>query len=468
MTYEAFHKIRDDQEQKKRSIKPTAKLSSARVPMPKVSAQHAELLNPEIVLDPDELKTFLEVLPPPIPAAKKEMEIPPIPAEAKKTITEKPAAKDQILEQYRRYVRQRQEAHQQLDKRFNCPLLPERSSFRGEGFVAVDDQRVMQLEYSGFTMEKKPDAGHQFNQDCALSDPRSRIVAVFDGAGGAKNSERASRLTAEVFHNQFKDEKFQYFESAEEFDAFRADYEKRVRAALLEANRQILSKAKESATTIAFSQVVGASDGKIKLAVATVGDSPIYVMSGRTGKITKINEDHNLLTQLKNIPQEFHNKIAMDLAARNSSVAAVRQKVGDAGFVDLMDKLIGAESAAQVYGSGLEKKYPELTRDEVMTVFLALNNRITRAVGDPKLTKEQVDINWVELADGDSILAASDAVFDNATVAQLERILKGDINNLDKLNAQLLKAFVNKGLYEKGLVKPDDLTECALKVSLAK
>ncbi len=453
---------------KKKKTKSLAQISQPKISKPKMPKQAEEAFTEEMEIQPEDIETILEVVePPPLPKeAGKKIEPPPITKEMQEQMIQ-----DKVRRDYQKHVESRRNAHEEFNRDFNCEkFVPERKVVAEQSFVAADDQNVFQLDYLAYTQEKIPDEKHPLNQDCALVDSESRMIAVFDGAGGAENGEKASRHAAKTFYEGFKEEKFQHFDSEQDFEQYKREYEKKLKSQAKKASKLVYIKAPRSGTTMAFAQVVGTKEGKMQVAVASIGDSPIYLMD-KDKKIKQMNEDHNLISELAVMPKEKRDKIlpraAMDMAVKNKEIKIIRNKAGEKEFVQIMESLLDVHSPTEAIKLGLEKKYEGLTRDNILGVYVAMSNRITRSLGQQNLDPNQVDIKWMEMDPGDTLLVFSDSVSDNRTEKQLEKELNGNVKNLGKVTQNLQRDFNNKNLVDKRLVKPDDIAECALTVSLA-
>jgi serine/threonine protein phosphatase PrpC len=136
---------------------------------------------------------------------------------------------------------------------------------------------------------EQSDVGRQrsSNQDCCgmavAPGDGARLWIVADGMGGHAGGEVASRLAVEA--------------AKESFAAGGGSLEERMRAAILAANRAVLSASRQDrrltgmgTTAVALGEAAGS------ICIANVGDSRAYRL--RRGRIEQLSRDHSVVAEL--------------------------------------------------------------------------------------------------------------------------------------------------------------------------
>ncbi len=130
-----------------------------------------------------------------------------------------------------------------------------------------------------------PGLVRQNNEDNWSIDPALRVAIVADGMGGASCGEVASAITVETV--------LEYLRCAPVVDAEHA-----VEAAIKEANRRVLDRARadDSCNGMGSTVVVALWDMP-RLHIANVGDSRAYLW--RDGVLTQLSYDQTLVNELR-------------------------------------------------------------------------------------------------------------------------------------------------------------------------
>jgi protein phosphatase len=122
------------------------------------------------------------------------------------------------------------------------------------------------------------------------------LALVADGMGGAAAGEEASRLAAEAIQADFLGEQRGSQELAVHSEG---ELSKRMIDAILDANRAVVERAqndptrKGMGTTSTLAMIRGN-----RLLIAHVGDSRVYYINGREGKIEQVTDDHSFVQAL--------------------------------------------------------------------------------------------------------------------------------------------------------------------------
>lgn len=122
------------------------------------------------------------------------------------------------------------------------------------------------------------------------------LALVADGMGGAAAGEEASRLAAEAIQADFLGEP----RGSEELAiSSEGELSRRMIDAILDANRAVVERAqndptrKGMGTTSTLAMIRGN-----RLLIAHVGDSRVYYINGREGKIEQLTDDHSFVQAL--------------------------------------------------------------------------------------------------------------------------------------------------------------------------
>ncbi len=148
-------------------------------------------------------------------------------------------------------------------------------------------QERLAFKADGKTRTKK-DRAPEKNEDSTLVDTENNTYAIFDGMGGYKAGEEASRLSSETIQKEMAN-----VPKEADFETFKEAFKQ----AFIKADRLLKEKypdEKERAKTTASAIVIWKGpDGKERILVGQVGDSRVYRM--RDGVLKPLTVDQGLI-----------------------------------------------------------------------------------------------------------------------------------------------------------------------------
>ena len=216
------------------------------------------------------------------------------------------------------------------------------------------------------------------NEDSILIDKKNNFFAVFDGAGGHKDGDKASQMAKECV--SYGMDKMPKGLSLEETQDYITDL-------LAETNKQIGNAARNNKTDMITTAVVAAVVDK-KAIIASVGDSRAYLFS-----------------------ESGLEKITID-----DDMARYKNKHDTKKIKEIQKKLANVTNL-----NALTKEDRE---------YFDKRNVITAALGDQGF---HVQTYIVDLKPGNRILLCSDGLTDNLTENQIETLLSDKRKSADHL-----------------------------------
>jgi len=231
---------------------------------------------------------------------------------------------------------------------------------------------------------------HENNEDSILEQPEEGLFGVFDGMGGHAGGERASQLTKEIIEKSPKtDPRFLNVEAAS----------RELRGLLENANQAVLEEQKANpalkgmGSTASLVKLVAEGDKRFAV-VATVGDSPVYIIR-KDGKLECVGIDNQALKEDAKLGWSFEGMSAEEIEREISA------------------------SDARVANIKTPEDYKALN-DRERQAF-AMRHVLTDApIGREQL---QPSIRQVSVESGDRILIASDGITDNLTRERIAEIV---------------------------------------------
>ncbi len=134
------------------------------------------------------------------------------------------------------------------------------------------------------------------NEDCVYLDEDYRLILVFDGMGGHRAGDVASRLAMEAMTSFYKANWSNSEETKDIFEEYDSHFSYRtnlLRQAALHANNAVLEASLEGEDHVGMgSTVAGMAIHGDSVSVINVGDSRTYRI--RDGRIEQISHDHTL------------------------------------------------------------------------------------------------------------------------------------------------------------------------------
>jgi len=231
---------------------------------------------------------------------------------------------------------------------------------------------------------------HENNEDSVLEQPEDGLFGVFDGMGGVAGGERASRLTKEVIEKSPKtDPRYLNVEAAS----------RELRGLLENANRAVLEEQKKNpglkkmGSTASLVKLVAEGDKRFAV-IATVGDSPVYIVR-KDSRLECVGIDNEML-----------------------KVEAMLSGKFDGMSVEEVDREIAA-SDARIANIKTPEDYKGL-QDHEKGAFAARNMLTGTPIGSEQLRPL---IRQVAVELGDRILIASDGITDNLTRERIAEIV---------------------------------------------
>lgn len=191
-----------------------------------------------------------------------------------------------------------------------------------------------------------PGLVRQNNEDSWCIDPELRVAIVADGMGGASCGEVASAMSVQIVVDHLR-------------ESLRGVVpEEAIQAAIGEANRAVLAKARGDAGCAGMgSTIVVAFWDVPRLVIANVGDSRAYLW--RAGALTQLSYDQTLVNELRvrfglsqeevsNFPHK--NVLTMAVGTTPDLVIRTREETLQPGDVVLLcsDGLSGPVSEAAI------------------------------------------------------------------------------------------------------------------------
>jgi serine/threonine protein phosphatase PrpC len=134
------------------------------------------------------------------------------------------------------------------------------------------------------------------NEDCLFLDEDGELILVFDGMGGHRAGDVASRLAMEIMSSFYKSNANNSEEKKEIFDQYDARFSYRtnlLRQAVISANLAVLEESLANDDQIGMgSTVAGMAIHGYTVSMINVGDSRMYLI--RNGTMEQISRDHTL------------------------------------------------------------------------------------------------------------------------------------------------------------------------------
>ncbi|HUT22145.1 MAG TPA: protein phosphatase 2C domain-containing protein [Candidatus Bipolaricaulota bacterium] len=409
--------------------------------MPK-SPKVGDLAEEEIALGDEDIYEEIE------PEMVEAVEMPPLPQE-------------EIEKQVR------MDANRKLNEQYAYPALPENKFVEKSGIINVEGNGTFEASCFGFTKEKAPDDKHMFNQDTAFFDPEAGLLGVCDGMGGRQKGELASRIASEALYKELL---------LAEFDGDRKKYEANLRKIFsgdkVSENKKegindlVLKNAPGSSTTVSFVKVVESAPGKLMACAGWLGDSPIYVRR-KDGRLEQVSRDHNALKVVAETDDP--NKLSNYAIALGRGVLGAKfDQIGAETMSKAIKKLSACETVEDA--SRVAGEFKNVDSEDLVDVYKKMRSMVDRGVGNKNYKKEDLDLAWITLEDGDMVFAASDGLSDNRTRKELEQSIKNSVD-FKVINSQLSREFKEAEDRKKedgeADTKIDDLTEVGMTVRLA-
>jgi PPM family protein phosphatase len=200
------------------------------------------------------------------------------------------------------------------------------------------------------------------NQDLPLERPN--LYAVADGMGGHVGGEVAARVAVETLD--------QAFEREPTVDGLRAAFSEANAAVWHES--QSNSDLRGMGTTLTAVALVGGPEGRDVLALANVGDSRAYVLSG--GEMTQVTDDHSLAEE-----RMRHGEMTEEEAAVHPQRHILTRALGVSAHVeaDMWELELRSGDRVLLCSDGLTN---EVGSDEIADIL--------REVDDPELAAQEL------------------------------------------------------------------------------
>lgn len=276
--------------------------------------------------------------------------------------------------------------------------------------------------------EKHPDR----NEDKTLVDLKHRIFAVFDGIGGHKDGDEASKLVRDYVQKHI----------SEIQDGMDTETVKEILLRIiLESDDVVKNEALGNGmgTTASILKIHKDSKGKNLAIIANVGDSRVYKIE-KDGKVVQITQDDDILSYL-NLDPEKKAEISRKLAN------VINPE-------ELSDELLNPEITDPEYQYSEKRLFK--TRNKV-------TNDIGHIVSDPKILS-------IEINEGDLFFITSDGIHDNLTIKEIENILKQS-KNLEEASEEMLKKSQERSRESKEQsirAKQDDMSVVMVEIENSK
>lgn len=293
-----------------------------------------------------------------------------------------------------------------------------------EARVAEEAERLKEKEKfknfeSGVISEKKEKDGYLYNQDCYVVGHEDGLYAVCDGVGGHSAGDVASRRVGEML--QEKVDKLNVNLNLAGTQSAITEILKEINGQIVIEGQHHLEPGKKAmGTTVSVLKFV--FDGAdLKAVAAHCGDSRTYRC--RQNVLEQIGFDHN------NLRKEYENDWKK--------------------FVEFQTAVDEVQSQDQL---------GELN-DELQNEFLNRSG-IDSYLGDPDSVK--IDVQIVNVEQGDYFILTSDGIHDNLTKKEIEQILAENQNKSAEDVAKALVTAAQKASRQTGdefpRAKPDDMT----------
>lgn len=256
------------------------------------------------------------------------------------------------------------------------------------------------------------------NEDSFIENPDVMAYGIFDGAGGHAYADRASQIACDAVSRYVK-----YIPA----DADKQSAREILEAAYEHASEAIYNESKrlgvESMRTTATTLIMRKLDDRWRALYAHTGDSRLYLF--RKGSLTCLTTDHGYLYQMQHylaIHGIDHKKIAHEI-----------DEVSD----------------------------PRLVSDPNVDRFFKHRNVIVHSLG--KESPPYIDIDAIDIEDGDLFILCSDGISDNLAHSQMEDLVNkyrnpAMLSMMLVENAKHVSVSYKKGEERTTRAKPDDMT----------
>jgi protein phosphatase len=213
-----------------------------------------------------------------------------------------------------------------------------------------------------------PGLVRQNNEDSWCIDPELRVAIVADGMGGASCGEVASAMSVQIVMDRLRETLF----TTAPGDA--------IQAAIGEANRSVLAKARSDAGCAGMgSTIVVAFWDLPRLIVANVGDSRAYLW--RAGALTQLSYDQTLVNELRvrfGLSQEevssFPHKNVLTMAVGTTPDLVIRTR----------DEKLQPGDVVLLCSDGLSGPVSEAVMAETLSTDAPLPDLVGQLIGHAK------------------------------------------------------------------------------------